>query len=239
MRPRERPSRNQSPDRASATIVSTSACSCRCSTRSVTSARRSRRCRRSASTASSSSCSPTAARRTVRARSCRSWRAHDPRIRVIDNPLRRTASGLNACLREARGEYRRADGRPHLLRRPLPGGGRRAPAPRRHRVGQRSGDPQADRRRSPAPSRSRWPPGWGAAARASGTTTPTPREERDLDTGVFGGVWRREKVLAERRLGRALADQPGLRDGLALPCATARAWSACRRWPVTTCRATR
>ena len=29
----------------------------------------------------------------------------DPRIRVLDNPLRGTASGLNVCLREARGDY--------------------------------------------------------------------------------------------------------------------------------------
>ncbi|HEX8714189.1 MAG TPA: glycosyltransferase, partial [Solirubrobacteraceae bacterium] len=29
----------------------------------------------------------------------------DPRIRVLDNPRRRTASGLNVCLREARGDY--------------------------------------------------------------------------------------------------------------------------------------
>src|SRR5271166_1110691 len=29
----------------------------------------------------------------------------DPRIRVLDNPRRRTASALNVCLREARGEF--------------------------------------------------------------------------------------------------------------------------------------
>jgi glycosyltransferase involved in cell wall biosynthesis len=31
--------------------------------------------------------------------------AHDPRIRLLDNPRRHTASGLNVCLREARGEF--------------------------------------------------------------------------------------------------------------------------------------
>src|SRR6516162_11541352 len=31
--------------------------------------------------------------------------ASDPRIRVLDNPRRRTPSGLNVCLREARGQY--------------------------------------------------------------------------------------------------------------------------------------
>ena len=61
----------------------------------------------------------------------------DPRIRVLDNPRRGTASGLNVCLREARGRVRRADGRPHLLLRALPGGWRGAAAPRRHRVGER------------------------------------------------------------------------------------------------------
>ena len=29
----------------------------------------------------------------------------DPRIRVLDNPRRHTASGLNVCLRAARGEF--------------------------------------------------------------------------------------------------------------------------------------
>src|SRR5436305_3545346 len=31
--------------------------------------------------------------------------ASDPRVRVLDNPNRHTASGLNICLRQARGEY--------------------------------------------------------------------------------------------------------------------------------------
>src|SRR5579859_3736819 len=31
--------------------------------------------------------------------------AEDPRVRVLENPRRRTASGLNVCLREARGEF--------------------------------------------------------------------------------------------------------------------------------------
>src|SRR5262249_20769424 len=48
--------------------------------------------------------------------------AEDPRIRVVDNPARVAAAGLNECIRRARGEYvvrmdARADYEPGFVRR--------------------------------------------------------------------------------------------------------------------------
>ena len=119
----------------------------------------------------------------------------DPRIRVIDNPLRRTASGLNACLREARGEYvARMDAPTYYADRYLAAGVERL----------RRGD--TDWVSGPAIPR---PTGaisgavslalasWlGRGGSRKWNDDPDAAEERDLDTGVFGGVWRREKVLA-------------------------------------------
>jgi glycosyltransferase involved in cell wall biosynthesis len=118
----------------------------------------------------------------------------DPRIRVLDNPLRGTASGLNVCLREARGEYvARMDA--HTLYPPcyLQAGVERL----------RAGD--VDWVAGPQVAQ---PHGPVSAAVAAALTTRLGRGgskrwsgageqgEQELDTGVFCGVWRRADVLA-------------------------------------------
>ncbi|HMJ02972.1 MAG TPA: glycosyltransferase [Conexibacter sp.] len=118
----------------------------------------------------------------------------DPRIRVLDNPPRHTPAGLNACLRVARGEYvARMDAHTFYPERYLA-----------------SGVERLER---------------GDVAWVSGSTVPRPvgafslafalalssflgrggsqrwgnegeeEQERELDTGVFCGVWRRDAVL--------------------------------------------
>ena len=118
----------------------------------------------------------------------------DPRIRVLDNPLRRTASGLNVCLREARGDYvARMDAHTFYADRYLAAGVERL----------RRGDTEwVSGPAIPRPV--------GAVSRAVSLALAsrlgrggsrkwdeqlTGAEERELDTGVFGGVWRRERVL--------------------------------------------
>jgi succinoglycan biosynthesis protein ExoA len=121
--------------------------------------------------------------------------AGDPRVRVLDNPGRHTASGLNICLRAARGDFvARMDAHTYYPSRYLAAGVERL----------RQGDtewvsgPQVPR---PTGSISR------AVAIALGTwlgrggsrkwreDDGADAEEWDLDTGVFGGVWRRDAVL--------------------------------------------
>jgi succinoglycan biosynthesis protein ExoA len=120
--------------------------------------------------------------------------AEDPRIRVFDNPRRRTASGLNVCLREARGEFvARMDAHTFYSERYLAAGVERL----------RRGDTEwVSGPAVPRPV--------GAISRAVGLALASwlgrggsrkwnddldAAEERDLDSGVFGGVWRRERVL--------------------------------------------
>jgi glycosyltransferase involved in cell wall biosynthesis len=115
----------------------------------------------------------------------------DPRIRVFDNPERRTPSGLNVCLRHARGEYvARMDAHSFYPETYLAAGVERL----------RRGD--TDWVSGPAVPR---PSGRVGRAIALALGTPlgqggsrkwTPgAEERELDTGVFAGVWRRRTVL--------------------------------------------
>lgn len=120
--------------------------------------------------------------------------ASDPRIRVLDNPRRRTASGLNVCLREARGEFvARMDAHTYYADRYLAAGVERL----------RRGDTEWVS--GPAVPR---PVGviscavglalasWlGRGGSRKWNDDLDSAEERDLDTGVFGGVWRRERVL--------------------------------------------
>jgi succinoglycan biosynthesis protein ExoA len=118
----------------------------------------------------------------------------DPRIRVLDNPRRRTASGLNVCLREARGEFvARMDAHTFYADRYLAAGVERL----------RRGDTEwVSGPAVPRPV--------GAISRAVGIALASwlgrggsrkwnddldAAEERDLDSGVFGGVWRRQRVL--------------------------------------------
>ncbi|WP_272474149.1 glycosyltransferase [Baekduia alba] len=116
----------------------------------------------------------------------------DPRIRVLDNPLRGTASGLNVCLREARGTYvARMDGHTFYPPDYLARGVARL---ERGDVAWVAG-PQLPEARGPVSQgvvdALASPLGRGASKKwAAGEA------EFDLDTGVFCGVWRRADVLA-------------------------------------------
>lgn len=121
--------------------------------------------------------------------------AEDPRVRVLDNPGRQTASGLNICLRAARGEFvARMDAHTYYPSRYLSAGVERL---RRGDTEWVSG-PQVP-----------WPTGpishavslalasWlgRGGSRKWSEDDADGGEEHDLDTGVFGGVWRRSAVL--------------------------------------------
>jgi len=119
----------------------------------------------------------------------------DPRVRVLDNPRRHTASGLNVCLRAARGEFvARMDAHTYYPSCYLAAGIERL---RRGDAEWVSG-PQVPSPTGPVSRAvsialaSRLGRGgsrkWSESDVAGG-------EERDLDTGVFGGVWRRATVL--------------------------------------------
>jgi succinoglycan biosynthesis protein ExoA len=118
----------------------------------------------------------------------------DPRIRVFDNPLRGTASGLNVCLREARGDYvARMDA--HTIYpscylqagvdRLRAGGVAWVAGPQ---VAQPRGRVSAAVAAALATRL-----GQGGSRRWSGAEGAG---EHELDTGVFCGVWRRSDVLA-------------------------------------------
>ena len=115
----------------------------------------------------------------------------DPRIRVLDNPLRKTPSGLNVCLRHARGEYvARMDAHSFYPEDYLAAGVERL----------RKGD--TDWVSGPAIPRPSGRVGraialaLGTRLGQGGSRKWTPRdEERELDTGVFAGVWRRQTVM--------------------------------------------
>jgi succinoglycan biosynthesis protein ExoA len=119
----------------------------------------------------------------------------DPRIEVLDNPRRGTASALNVCLSAARGEYvARMDAHTRYPSRYLQAGidrlrrgdvawvaGPQVPEPR-GRVSAAIASALGTRLGQGASRRwSRGDPGGG---------------EYDLDTGVFCGVWRRDDVIA-------------------------------------------
>ncbi len=121
----------------------------------------------------------------------------DPRIRVFANPLRTTPSGLNVCLRHARGEYVvRMDAHTFYPARYVADGIARLRAGGTSWV---SGPPIA----APVGPTSRAvalaldsPLGQGGsgrwAAREPGGQEPA---ENELDSGVFAGVWKRATVL--------------------------------------------
>src|SRR5947209_4965661 len=118
--------------------------------------------------------------------------SNDPRLRVLDNPRRQTPSGLNVCLRAARGEYvARMDGHTFYPPNYLADGVRRL---ERGDVAWVAGPPllrpvgKVSRAVSSALSTRL---GQGPTQRFAGGVT-----EAELDTGVFAGVWRRETVLA-------------------------------------------
>jgi succinoglycan biosynthesis protein ExoA len=117
----------------------------------------------------------------------------DPRIRLLDNPRRGTASGLNVCLREARGEYvARMDAHSLYPSSYLQTGIERL---RAGGVAWVAGPQVAE------------PRGRVSGVVAAALESPLGRggggrwgadggREYELDTGVFCGVWRREDVLA-------------------------------------------
>ena len=129
----------------------------------------------------------------------------DPRIRVFDNPRRTVSSGLNVALREARGTWAaRMDG--HTVYPPE----YVAEGIARLQRGDSNwiSGPQRARGHNPV-SRAielalESPLGRGGSRKWAPPTPPThptraddtPGEEFDLDTGVFGGVWQRETLLA-------------------------------------------
>ncbi len=118
----------------------------------------------------------------------------DERIRVFDNPRRITPSGLNVALGHARGAYvARMDGHsfypPDYLRRGverlLRGGTRWVSGPVIPRPIGRVSRALTLALESPL--------GQGGSRKWAAEGA---QEEIDLDTGVFGGVWRRGTVLA-------------------------------------------
>jgi succinoglycan biosynthesis protein ExoA len=118
----------------------------------------------------------------------------DPRIRVLDNPLRHTASGLNVCLREARGEYvARMDAHTIYADSYIAAGVQRL---RRGDTEWVSGPaiprPVGVVSRAVALALGSW---LGRGGSRKWSDDLASAQEVELDTGVFGGVWRRERLL--------------------------------------------
>jgi succinoglycan biosynthesis protein ExoA len=120
--------------------------------------------------------------------------AGDPRIRVFENPRRRTASGLNVCLREARGEFiARMDAHTFYCDRYLAAGVQRLRAGDTEWVsGPAVPRPAGAVSRAVALALASW---LGRGGSRKWSPNAADAEERELDTGVFGGVWRRARVL--------------------------------------------
>ena len=156
--------------------------------------------------------------------------AGDPRIRVLDNPRRFTASGLNVALRHARGRYvARMDAHTSYQENYVALGIRRL----------RGGDtawvsgPPVPVGRGPV-SRAvalalRSPIGRGGS-RKWAAQAGEPAREYALDAGVFAGVWERERLLAsggwdEQWVVNQDSEMAGrfLADGEQLVCLTAMA----------------
>jgi succinoglycan biosynthesis protein ExoA len=119
----------------------------------------------------------------------------DPRIRVLDNPRRRTASGLNVCLREARGEFvARMDA--HTLYSDCyvaAGVARLARGDTEWVSGPAVPRPNGVVSRAVALALASW---LGRGGSRKWSESESDGDERELDTGVFGGVWRRQALLA-------------------------------------------
>jgi succinoglycan biosynthesis protein ExoA len=123
--------------------------------------------------------------------------AADERVRVLHNPRRGTASGLNVCLREARGEFvARMDAHTFYSDRYIAAGVERL---RRGDTEWVSGPavprPTGAVSRAVAIALESWL-GRGGSRKWSDDGDATAGGERELDTGVFGGVWRRSRLLA-------------------------------------------
>ena len=118
----------------------------------------------------------------------------DRRIRVLDNPRGHTASGLNVCLRAARGEFvARMDAHTFYPDRYLVAGIERL---RRGDTDWVSGpqvpEPTGPVSRAVSIALSSW---FGQGGSRKWDSMAAEGGEHELDTGVFGGVWSRRSVL--------------------------------------------
>jgi GT2 family glycosyltransferase len=122
----------------------------------------------------------------------------DSRIRVFDNPRGSVSSGLNVALREARGTWAaRMDGHTvypadyvaHGIARLQRGDSNWISGPQRARG--HNPVSRAIELALASPLGRGGSKKWSPPARADGG----PDDEFDLDTGVFGGVWRRQTLL--------------------------------------------
>jgi len=122
----------------------------------------------------------------------------DPRIRVFDNPRLRTPSGLNVCLAHARGKYvARMDAHTFYPPRYLAAGVERLERGDTSWVsGPAIPRPVGRISRAVAVALGTWM-GQGGSRKwqEAPDTGEVSGEEVELDTGVFAGVWRRERVL--------------------------------------------
>lgn len=119
----------------------------------------------------------------------------DPRIRVVHNPRGTVSSGLNVALRHARGRYvARMDAHTVYPRDYLALGVERLFQPDTRWV---SGPqvPRGDNGFSRAVALALGLRLGRGASRKWGTMTSTGREEYELDSGVFAGVWERVTLL--------------------------------------------
>jgi succinoglycan biosynthesis protein ExoA len=121
--------------------------------------------------------------------------AEDGRIRVLENPRRRTASGLNVCLREARGEYvARMDAHTFYSDRYLAAGVERLARGDTEWVsGPAVPRPAGAVSRAVSLALGSW---LGRGGSRKWDEDLADATERELDSGVFGGVWRRATVIA-------------------------------------------
>ena len=123
--------------------------------------------------------------------------AQDDRVRVLNNPLSATPSGLNLCLRHARGKFvARMDA--HTI---YPSNYLQAGITRLERGGTDwvSGPTVPDARGRVSQAVSLALDGWlgrgNSRKWAKEPAADGAQEEFELDTGVFSGVWRRDKLL--------------------------------------------
>jgi succinoglycan biosynthesis protein ExoA len=119
----------------------------------------------------------------------------DPRIRVLENPRRGTASGLNVALSAARGEFiARMDAHTVYSSEYIAAGVARL---RRGDTEWVSGPavprPRGAVSRAVSLALASW---MGRGSSRKWSEDGGGARERELDTGVFGGIWRRSSLLA-------------------------------------------
>ena len=142
--------------------------------------------------------------------------AEDPRIRVVDNPQRIQAAGLNRVIRAARGDVHRADGRARGVRAGLRREVRRGA--RAHGRRQRRRAPSAAQRgrasSGPCARRSAARSGWAArrtatrAARASWTPSSSARSAATCST-ASGSTTRARSTNEDAEINQRLVQSGG------------------------------